>query len=289
MSVSKSVAGTVAGLVIGEGGLDPSTPVTEVVPEFAGTGLAGATLRHVLDMRTGTREEIDTIELQRAYYATALWAPPPVPDDPDRDTDTRQHFWRLRQERDHGTEFAYRSTLTCVLSLILERATGRAYPELLSDFWTSLGTADDAEMTVDGAGFALADIGLSCTLRDLTRLGEVMRRGGVDPTGRRVVPESWVDDIVTPDPDSHDAFVAHGMPYLDLPTAYYRNQWWVARPRRSGRDGAYFALGIHGQMLYVDEAADLVVTKFSSAPEPWDDALVRLTYALCADLADGLS
>jgi len=287
MSVSKSVAGTVAGLVIGGDGVDPETLVTDVVPEFARTGLAGATLRHVLDMRTGTREDITTLELQRAYYATALWAPPPEPDDPGRDTDTRQHFWRFQQERPHGTEFAYRSTLTCVLALILERLTERSYPALLGQFWSAVG-ADDAEITVDGAGHALADIGFSCTARDLTRLGETLRLQGTTPSGDQVLPASWIGDILTPDDDSHDAFVANGSAYLDTATAYYRDQWWVARPRTSGHDGAYFALGIHGQLLYVDETADLVITKFSTWPDPWDDTHVRATYELCALLAERL-
>lgn len=288
MSVSKSITGTVAGMLVGSEVLDPATQVTDLVPEFIGTGLEGATVRQVLDMRTGTREDITTLELQRAYYATALWAPPPEPDDPGRDTDTRQHFWRLLRERDHGTDFQYRSTLTCVLALLLERASGKQFPELLTELWQALGAETHAEITVDGAGFALADIGLSCTARDLARLGEVLRRGGLDPAGQRVLSAAWVADTLTPDRDSQQAFAMHGRPYLPTEDAYYRNQWWVAKPRRNGRDGEYFALGIHGQLLYIDEAAELVVVKFSTWPEPWDDQFVQETYDLCHRLRDSL-
>lgn len=82
--------------------------------------------------------------------------------------------------------------------------------------------------------------------------------------------------------------MSHGRIYLPNKTAYYRNQWWVARPRREGRDGAYFALGIHGQLLYIDEAAGMVVVKFSTWPDPWDDDHANGAYRLCHDLRDNL-
>lgn len=290
MSVSKSIAGTLAGVLVGEGRLDPAAPVTDLVPEFAETGLDGATVRQVLDMRTGTREEITSLGLQRAYYATALWAPPPENDSATRDTDTRAHFWRLTREREHGGPFEYRSTLTCVLALLMERAAGQPYPELLSrHLWQPLGAEADAEITVDAAGYALADIGLSCTARDLARLGEVLRRDGVDPAGRRVLPAAWVTDTLTPDSDQQAAFGAHGSAYLPSDTGYYRNQWWVAAPRRRNHDGAYFALGIHGQSLYIDESAELVVVKFSSWPEAWVTDLADATYQFCRQLSHWFS
>jgi CubicO group peptidase (beta-lactamase class C family) len=286
MSVSKSIAGTLAGVLVGEGRLDPAAPVTDLVPEFTETGLDGATVRHVLDMRTGTREEITSTELQRAYYATALWAPPPETDSPTRDTDTRAHFWRLARVREHGGRFEYRSTLTCVLALLMERATGQPYPELLSEhLWQPLGAEADAEITVDAAGYALADIGLSCNARDLARLGEVLRRDGLHPAGRRLLPASWVADTLTPDADQQAAFGAQGSEYLPSETGYYRNQWWVAAPRRGNHDGAYFALGIHGQLLYIDESAELVVVKFSSWPEAWVTELADATYQFCRQLS----
>lgn len=283
MSVSKSVAGTLAGVLVARGELDPDAQVTDLVPEFAGTGMAGATVRHVLDMRTGTREEITTIEEQRAYYATAQWAP--ATETPVRDTDTRSHFWRFAREREHGGAFGYRSTLTCVLALLMERTTGTRYPDLLAELlWQPMGAEHDAEITVDTAGNALADIGLSCTARDLARFGEMLRLDG-RRGDRRVVPAAWIADILSPDHDQQEAFRPQGIDYLPVPDAYYRDQWWVARPRNDDRGGAWFALGIHGQLLYIDEDAELVVVKFSSWPEPWIPDSAAAAYRLCARLA----
>lgn len=291
MSVSKSITATAVGGVIGAGQLSPDDLVTEVVPEFRGTGMEGATVRHVLDMRTGTREEITTLKQQRDYYATARWAPPtPRSQGPHADRDTRTHFWRMEQVRPHGGDFEYRSTLTCVLAMLAERATGLTLPTLMSRYlWHPLGAEHDTELTVDGSGHALADIGVSCTARDLARLGEVLRLEGLRPDGVRVVPAAWVRDTLSPDPGQAEAFPRHGSPYLQTRTAYYRNQWWVAAPRRKGRDGVYLALGIHGQVLFIHEAAEVVIAKFSSWPDPWADHLARRTLNACMGLAEALA
>ncbi|MGH3661714.1 MAG: serine hydrolase domain-containing protein [Micromonosporaceae bacterium] len=289
MSVSKSITATAVGGVIGAGLLSPSDLVTDVVPAFRGTGMDGATVRHVLDMRTGTGEQITTLDLQRAYYATVLWAPA-APDRGDPGENSRSHFWRMRRVRPHGGEFEYRSTLTCVLALLAERATGLRLPDLVSRYlWQPLGAERDAEITVDRDGHALADIGVSCTTRDLARIGEMLRCGGARSDGARVVPAAWVTDTVTPDPDQVAAFTTHGAFYLPAPTAYYRNQWWVMRARAAEHGAIYLGLGIHGQMLLVHEDAEVVVSTFSSWPEPWLDQVAQRKIRGCVDLAESLA
>src|SRR5215216_4905697 len=49
MSVSKSMMGLLVGLI----GLDVERQVVEVIPELAATAYKGATIRHLLDMRSG--------------------------------------------------------------------------------------------------------------------------------------------------------------------------------------------------------------------------------------------
>ena len=287
MSVSKSITGTVAGQVVSSGLLDPERSVTELAPELAGTGLAGATVRHVLDMRTGTREDITTLELQRAYYAAIGWAPPAP--GMEAHPHSRSHFSRFRQVRPHGSDFEYRSTLTCVLAMLCERATDRAFPDLLSGLWRAIGAEEACEITVDRAGHAIADIGISCTARDLARLGEVLRLDGLRPDGGAVVSSEWVADTVTDREELRAAFRAHGGVFLPGPRAFYRNQWWVGRGREDARGACYYALGIHGQLLYVDEEHELVVAKFSSWPEPWVEESALATLRSCEALAAGLT
>jgi len=70
MSVSKSIVGLVTGILVGRGQLDPDAEVTDLVPEIAQTAYRGATLRHLLDMRTGV--VLDEHAL-RAYNAATGW------------------------------------------------------------------------------------------------------------------------------------------------------------------------------------------------------------------------
>ncbi|WP_427885490.1 serine hydrolase domain-containing protein [Kribbella sp. GL6] len=288
MSVSKSVTASAVGAVIDAGLLPIDAEVAELVGEFRGTGMEGATVRDVLDMRTGTREEITTLELQRAYYANVQWAPA---SERVADENSRAHFWRMRQARPHGGDFEYRSTLTCVLAMLAEHATGLSFPEVMSTYlWSRIGAEHAAAITLDRDGHALADIGLCCTVRDLARLGEVLRRDGTGPFGGRVLSQAWVADTLTGSPGQLAAFRERGMTYLPMPTAYYRNQWWVARGRTPGqRDGIYFALGIHGQLLMIHEAAEVVIAKFSSWPQTWDDAMAQRTIRGCIDLAERIA
>jgi CubicO group peptidase (beta-lactamase class C family) len=59
MSVSKSVTSAVVGALVGEGRLVPAAAVTDILPELAGTSFDGCTVRHLLDMRAGTRFDED--------------------------------------------------------------------------------------------------------------------------------------------------------------------------------------------------------------------------------------
>ncbi len=55
----------------------------------------------------------------------------------------------------------------------------------------------DATITVDSAGFGFANGGgVSCTARDLARVGRLMLDGGVGPSGRVVSEGGWVGSIL---------------------------------------------------------------------------------------------
>jgi CubicO group peptidase (beta-lactamase class C family) len=54
-SVSKSITGTLAGVLVERGALVPDDPVVRHVPELAGSSFEGASVRDLLDMRAGTR------------------------------------------------------------------------------------------------------------------------------------------------------------------------------------------------------------------------------------------
>ncbi len=52
--------------------------------------------------------------------------------------------------------------------------------------------------------------------------------------------------------------------------------------------GAYCAIGIHGQWIYIDPAAEMVIAKLSSQPLPLDEATDHLLLAAFEAVAGAL-
>jgi CubicO group peptidase (beta-lactamase class C family) len=281
MSVSKSVTSTVVGVLVGRGALSPADLVTDLVPELRGTSFDGCTVRHLLDMRAGTRfdEDYENVDADvRVYEQVYLWRPRTRSDLP---ADATSYFATLANARPHGGAFEYRSVLTDVLAWVAERAAGGRLPELIAnELWGPMGAEFDAEITVDAHGNAMADGGVCCTLRDLARFGLLMLRGG--RRGRRqVVPAAWIRDTLTPDADTVQAFAADPDARELPPGAFYRNQWWVASASRP----TFYGSGINGQMVFVDGPNDVVVAKLSTWPEAYTSGYFVPTFTACMDLA----
>jgi CubicO group peptidase (beta-lactamase class C family) len=281
MSVSKSITSSVAGILVGRGQLDPSWPVTQLVPELAGTSFDGCTVRHLLDMRAGTRFNEDYDDLRadvRVYEQIYLWRPRTSRKLPDAITD---YYRTLRNARPHGGMFDYRSVLTDVLGWVIERAGGSRFAELCAELlWAPMGAEFDAEVTVDAHGNAMVDGGICCTLRDLARFGQLILAGG-RRAGRQVVPRAWIRDTLTPEADSAAAFAANAESRGYPSGAFYRNQWWIVDPRGP----VFTASGINGQSCFVHAGAGVVIAKLSTWPVAWSDEFSLATWPAMLDLA----
>jgi CubicO group peptidase (beta-lactamase class C family) len=266
-SVSKSITGAIAGILVDRGELNPDAPVTTYVPEAAGSAYAEATVRHVLDMTVGIRfveDYVDPAGDVARYRVAMAWNPP---SEVARGGDLHGFVAGLAADGSrHGERFHYVSPNSDMLGWILERAAGMRFAALMDQMlWRPMGAEADAYITVDRLGAPRTAGGLCMTLRDLARIGEMMRQDG-RAAGRQILPKAWVDDIL--DRGDREAWARGDMTEL-APQGRYRSQWYVPGP---GRD-VVCAIGIHGQWLYVDRAAELVIAKVSSQPAAVDDAL----------------
>lgn len=274
-SVSKSVTAAAAGCLIADGLLDPARPITDVLPELAATAWQGATLQHVLDMTSGVRFTEDyTIrdsDVGKMDYASG-WKPAPqgvdISDWPACMWD--QILGMQVAETDHGARFNYRSIETDVLGHAMMRAAGKSLPQIISErIWQPMGAAEDADMTVDRAGYGLACGGVSASLGDMARFGLMMLNGG-RVGDRQVVPADWCHDI------RHGA---HGMydeeTAKDWPNGAYRNQFWV----EDNRLGRHYCFGVFGQMVMICPDTGFMAVKLSTWPDFVDDDLSNRTLA----------
>ena len=268
-SVSKSICGTLGGILVDRGLLDPDDGVVDYVPELASSVYAGCTVRHLLDMAVGIAFNEDYEDPKGdvvRYRHAAGWDPVPAGEPP---IDLRSFLALQRPDgQKHGELFHYVSTNTDVLGWVYERACDQPYADILSEYlWTPLGAEHDAYITVDARDAMRAAGGVCVTPRDLARFGEMVRRRGL-AGDRQVVPGSWIDDInQRGDPD---AWARSEMAEL-FPQASYRSQWY-----RVDRDrGVLIAFGIHGQFIYIHPEAELVVIRMASEATPLDPDRVR--------------
>ena len=285
MSVSKSLIATVVGALVGTGTLDVDAELTRYVPVLANSGYAGATVRHLLDMRSGiafSEDYLDPLAEVRLLEQAIGWAPRTVPELP---TTMYDYLVTLRQESAHGGAFQYRSCETDVLGWVCEAAAGVRMPELMSALvWSKIGAENDATIGVDSVGTGMFDGGINACLRDLARFGSLHLNGGASLTGEQVVPPEWIDDTLTGDVDSRAVFAA-SKDDNRMPGGMYRNQFWFPY---EGNNVA-MCLGIHGQMIYVNRAADLVAAKLSSWPLPQDASKIFPTMAAFDEIAAALT
>ena len=259
MSVTKSIFGTLGAMLVAEGKLDENALVTKYIPELAGTAYGDATVRQVLDMTIGVKysENYADPKAEIWQYARAggVFPRPPGYDGP---TSFYGYLRTLQKEGEHGQAFAYKTVNTDVLGWLIRRATGQTVGQVLSErIWQKLGAEHDAYLVIDSEGTEFAGGGFNSTVRDMARLGEMMRLGGRF-NGQQIVPQAVVDDIRR---GADPAYFAKAG-YATLPGWSYRNMWWVSH----NEHGAYTARGIHGQVIYIDPKAEMVIARFGAHP-----------------------
>ncbi|CAN7648877.1 serine hydrolase domain-containing protein [Variovorax paradoxus] len=260
MSVTKSFVGTLAAILADEGRLDPSAPVTRYLPELKDTAYGDATVRQVMDMTIGVHysENYADPKAEIWDYARAggMLAQGPNYTGPKS---FYEFLATLKKEGAHDAAFAYKTVNAEVLAWILRRASGQPLADLLSEkIWRRIGAEQDAYFMVDRIGTESGGGGLNTVLRDLARFGETMRNGGRAPNGQQAIPKAVVEDIARgADPAK---FAKAG--YALLPGWSYRNMWWVTH----NPHGAYMARGIHGQSIYVDPKAEMVIVRYAAHP-----------------------
>ena len=288
-SVSKSLVAAVVGALHGAGVVELDAPVTAYVPALANCGYAGATVRHLLDMRSGIGFSDNYLHPTAEIHVldeSMGWAPRSRPEGP---ATLRDFLLTLRQKSAHGGPFQYRSCETDVLGWICEIAAGQRMPELMSELlWSRIGAQCDANIGVDADGTGLFDGGISASLTDMIRFGSLFLHDGASLTGQQVVPAAWIADTLDGGPDSRQAF-ADSPDDTQMPGGMYRNQVWIPYPGSN----VTLCQGMCGQMVYVNRAAELVAAKLSAQSDAGDPQMLldtlRAFDAAAHKLAHGTS
>lgn len=269
MSVTKSFTGTLAAQLAHEGVIDASKPVTYYVPELAKSAWGDATVRQVMDMTASLDYSEDYADPNSDINAFSKSMLPVHPSNYKGPKSMYEFLTTVKKDtHPHDTGFEYKTVNTDVLAWIIARATGKSVNVLFSElFFKPMGMNVDAYMLVDSAGSPFAGGGMSMNLRDMAMFGEMMRNNGRF-NGKQIVSPSVAADIMRG--GDRAKFATGGYP--NLKGWSYRNMWWVTH----NDHGAYMARGVHGQAIYIDPAAKMVIVRFSSNPvasnahnDPW--------------------
>lgn len=259
-SVTKSYFGTLAEMLIAEGKLDETALVSRYIPELATSGFGDATVRQVLDMTTGLAysEDYTDPNADIAKFSLAVGAGP-APPGYTGPRAAYDYLPAVPKKGEHGEGFTYRSVNTEVVGWLIARVTGKRPHEVLSErIWSKMGMEHDASIIVDSAGSPFTAGGLNLTLRDMARFGEMIRLNGRF-NGQQIVPASVVTKITAG--GSKSDFAKAG--YKALTGWSYKSQWWI----NHNAHGAFNARGIHGQTIYIDPKAEMVIARFASNPK----------------------
>jgi CubicO group peptidase (beta-lactamase class C family) len=282
MSVSKSLTATLAGVLVGEGIIDPQKCVPDYIDSLRGTSWEGCSLQHLLDMRAGTKFDEDDYDNpdsdgrlieQVSGYTSAVRD--------DLPANTFEWITKIPNASAHGGPFQYRSILPDVLAWVMCEASGQTFPELFSSRIWSHVAAQDADIIVDSAGFPTVEGGICTTLEDLARFGLMCLQRG-EFGGRQIVPAEWTHRPTTHNDELIDAFVLPLQAGRAGPNSCYHDFWWVY----DSDAGIYCGLGINGQVLMIHHPSNTVIVKFSTWPDRMDYVLADLTDAGLLALCD---
>ena len=256
MSMVKSMTSLLVGAAIHDGAIASlDDRVAHYLPQFAGSGYDGVTVRHLLTMSSGVAwTEVYTdknSDVNRYSKSLADKVPGGV----------LKLLYSVPACHAPGTRWHYNTGDTYLLGALLSRATGGTLADYMSrKIWQPCGMEFDAFYTLESDdGQEIGGSRAGMTLRDIGRLAQfALDEGVVDTT--RLLPTGWMDQTAACAfriPDD-----VHAEQRRSLGLTGYGLSWWLTD------DGAMLAMGHSGQRLYLDRAKRLIVVNLAVYPEP---------------------
>lgn len=245
-SVAKSVTSMLLGIALKQGdirSLDDS--LAAYIPELKNQDYGKVTVRQLLTMTSGIRWNEDYQDHQsdvaQMYLQPCQGVEPHI----------LTYMKNLKSIHAPGTLWNYSTGETDLLGILIQKATGKSLAAYLSEkIWQPWGMGQTAYWLADECSHLnFGGSGLSVSLRDYARLGEIMLHKG--RFGRNdLFPEEWLANVTS----------------LLYPTGNggggYGYLWWRFP------NGSYAAIGIFGQMIYVNPQKNIVIAQIAA----WQDA-----------------
>lgn len=240
-SVAKSVVSILAGQLVAEGVISETDTFVKWFPEFkTGTAYDQITIAQLLDMSSGVAVADNYPDgpagwgnpIAQMYATTDLY---------NFIKNHRDLYWAP------GSDSEYRSVDTQMVSMVLEKATNSTLAQLVQDrLWTPLGMEHPATWNTDRpGGTAKGFCCLNASVRDFGKLGKALNDALQGDSFATISPE-WASRM------------SESVTELDHGWGYAAFTW---HPNNVSK----LYLGLHGQYVYMDPAADVVIVKLSNS------------------------
>ena len=263
-SMSKSILALLVGIAIKDGRLRLDETVKEILPDFATSAFASATVEDLLRMTAGAAviNSYDKGASSDNQATNPMISP---------NQDVRRYLQDKRALNPSGKIFDYNGVVSAMLGAVLQARTGQTHTQYLEEkLWKPMGASDPGYWIKNRKGEEGVQGQFVATLRDYGRLGLLVMRKGKAGTAE-VIPESWITDMVVLRLDKPQPSGPHKYGY----------HIWI--PQAAG--GRSMFLGTNGQAIFIDPVAQTVIVHTANSPTaayegnshlyPLRDALVR--------------
>lgn len=260
-SMTKSVTGLLAAMLIDDGKLDPQAPLSRYVPELAGNPFGDATVQQNLDMEVPVAYPAELPPDLGLFGAVGIV--PRKGNAPDNIYDFLKVVHTNEQAAGKaGAEriWYYQNGSAEAVAWALRRIAGQRWVQLTTDRLWSRMADDDAYVSVDRLGTEMASGGFNSTLRDAARFGEAVRRAMAGDTSG---PISSAVARIAFRPATNQASFARDRLAAGREGYGYRDYWY----QRNDGEGSVEASGRFGQRIYINPRRELTIVKFASSPD----------------------
>ena len=268
-SVTKSWVAVAVLIMAEQGRIEMDKKAAHYLPELADSAFGDATVQQLMDMTVAVDYDEEYENENSAIHGYgrvfSIWGETPA--NCAGPTTLYDYLPTLRKKGEHGFGFFYVTPDTDVLAWIVSRVSGQSISTVIeTQVFQPLGPEQNAYIWLDRVGTESAGAGLNICARDAARFGQMILQKG-RYSDKQVIPESVAERIMQAgDPAIFNRIYQDDW-YEQIGYAYH-DQWWTwNNPHK-----AVSALGIHGQHIYIDPVAEMVIVVQSSHANADSDA-----------------
>ncbi len=238
-SVAKSVTSMLLGAAIQDGFIGSvEDPITKYLPQLVGSSYENVSIKNLLQMSSGVdwdenySDPESDVSIAAGFNSTTLL----------------NYLSKLPINSKPGKLFNYNTGETNLVGDLVRSAINNNLSNYLEQkIWQPFGMESDGSWSLDiNHLLELGGCCINATLRDYARIGLFAMHDGRLNDGTRVLPERWMEESTAPS----KGYKGYGY------------QWWL----ETGEPGSFSALGIFGQIIWINPATETVIVMHSAWP-----------------------